>query len=136
MPSLLKTSRLGVIAVGALLAGCASPAPPLPPDTTSIDRAATETLADFSPADAAMTCLDIVGEEQQTQDEIRVAMGLVYSNQVWNQLGVFGFGLSAYALPGLEYIKGNSREKADIRQEYARLDTLILLGKAKSCKSA
>ena len=82
-----------------------------------------------------MTCLDIVGEEQQKHDEIKVAMGLIYSNQVWNEIGVFGVSQTAWALPGLYFVHGNSREKADIREEYARLDTLIQLGKVKSCKA-
>jgi len=129
-----RNNLFGLVTLSAFLAGCASPAPPLPPDTTSVDRVRTDTLADFSTADRALTCLDISAEKAETKDEINIAQGLIYSNQAPNEATLELLGPAFVVLPGLLPVRENERERADISADYARLDILIRLGKVKACK--
>lgn len=59
--------------VGVVLAGCASDAPPLPPDTTSVNRTHNLTIADFTPQARAMSCDDIAGERRKIAEAMQAA---------------------------------------------------------------
>lgn len=114
--------------------GCASEAPPLPPDTTSINRTHELTLEDFTPDARAMTCDQIAAERQQIAVAMQQANDKIAGNRTRNQVAVgfvsFGAGILA---PALLMTDSNEGEKDEITTLYQRQDTLIKLGSLKHC---
>lgn len=115
-----------------LATGCASSAPPLPDDTTSVNRAQTITLDAFSKEDAGLSCDQIAAERQGIDAQMREANGKIEDNRTQNQVaGYFGSML----LVPLAATEGNQAEKDQIKQLYGRQDTLIKLATVKGCKA-
>jgi len=131
------SSNAAIIALGALLAACASEAPPLPPDTTSINRARDLTLEDFTPEARAMSCDQIADERIQIARAMMDANSKVAGNRTRNQtaVGFVSFGGLVMA-PALLATDSNTPEKDQITALYQRQDTLIKLATLKHCPSA
>lgn len=129
----------------ALLLGCASEAPPLPPDTTSINRTRDLTLEDFTPEARTMTCDQIAAERREVTAAMQDAKNKIAGNRSHNEtvvgaytaIGVAtGFiGLVAGA-PVLAASDRNLEEKDAITALYRRQDTLIKLAALKQCPSS
>lgn len=127
-------SRANLIArtafLSVVLAGCATSAPPLPPDTTSVNRTQSLTLDSFAKEDAALSCEQIGAERQQIDQSLRDANGRIEGNRTQNQVaGYFG----ALILVPLVATDNNDAEKAEITRIYGRRDMLIKLGGVKGC---
>jgi hypothetical protein len=127
-----RNSRRGsVLALGLLvLAGCEAPPPPLPPDTTSVNRTQALTLGDFSASDAAMRCDDITAERRTNAEAMKAANDRIEGNRTQNQ--VAGYLGALFLVPYLA-TEGNYAEKDQIIQLYQRHDTLIRLASVKHC---
>lgn len=132
VPSFSSTKRaLSRILLLSALAGCAASAPPLPADTTSVNRAKAVDLAAFPPDDIALTCERIAVERQDIDRRMGDATGKIEGNRTQNQVtGYFG----SLVPPLLLATDGNQAEKAEITQLYGRRDTLVKLGAAKGCR--
>jgi len=118
----------------AALTGCASEAPPLPPDTTSIDRTHDLTLDDFTPEARAMSCDQLVDERGKIADAMHKANSAADASRTRNQIlvGFSSFGGLIFT-PLLLAAENNTAEKNAINQLYERQDTLIKLGALKHC---
>ena len=125
--------RLAAI-LALLLAGCASEAPPLPSDTTSVDRSRDLTLDDFTPQAQAMSCDDIGAERRQIADTMQTTNAAVDANRTRNQIavGFVSFG-GLVAAPALLASESNDAEKDQLTKLYERRDTLIKLATLKHC---
>ena len=120
------TAALGLL----LLTGCVGSAPELPPDTTSLNRTKSLSLADFSASDAAMSCDAINAERVANATAIQQANGPIEDNRTRNQ--VAGYLGALFLVPYLA-TDNNNAEKEQIRQLYSRHDTLITLAGVKHC---
>ncbi len=125
--------RLAAV-LALLLAGCASEAPPLPSDTTSVDRSRDLTLDDFTPQAQVMSCDDIVAERRQIADTMQTTNAAVDANRTRNQIavGFVSFG-GLVAAPALLASESNDAEKDQLTKLYERRDTLIKLAALKHC---
>lgn len=134
VPSPSRNRRFAFVGVTVLLvAGCAASAPPLPADTTSINRTQSIALDAFSKQDAALSCDQIAVQLQDLDQQMREANGRIEGNRTQNQVaGYFG---SLLFLPLLVATEGNQTEKDEITRLYGRRDTLIKLAAVKECKS-
>jgi hypothetical protein len=113
-----------------LLAGCAAPAPTLPPDTTSVNRTQSLALADFTTADQALSCDQIAAGLRSIDGEMQAANARIEANRVQNEVaGYFGV---LYLVP-LVATEGNYAEKDEISRLYQRRDTLVKLAVLKAC---
>jgi hypothetical protein len=114
-----------------LLAGCATAAPPLPPDTTGVNSQHHLSLADFSTQDAAMSCVDIAAERSQITAQLHEANANIQANRTKNQVAGY---IGVVAMPlALLATEGNDADKQALQKAYARQDTLIELGHVKAC---
>jgi hypothetical protein len=112
------------------LAGCASSAPALPPDTTSLNRTRELDPNRFTPEDLALSCADIADERRDLADDMRYANRRIEVTRDRNQVaGYFG---NFYGKPYLA-ARGNNAEKAWIAEAYDRQDTLLKLAQLKRC---
>ncbi len=111
-----------------LLACCAGDAPALPADTTSVNRAQTVKMSDFSSGDAAMTCQDIAVERTRNVAVIDDDNRRIQASRVSNEAVLF-----VVPLAGAAVAKTHDQERAEIAQRYARQDQLIKLGAVKRC---
>ena len=136
MPS-ISSKWIAVGSIAFLVAGCASEAPSLPPDTTSVSRSRDLTLDDFTPEARAMSCDQIADERHKINDAMRDANGAVDANRTHNQIlvGFSAFGGLVFA-PLLLATENNDAEKNDITKLYERQDTLIKLAALKRCSAA
>lgn len=135
MRSSSSNSATRFVAIAALLlAGCASPAPPLPPDTTSINRSRDLTLDDFIPEARAMSCDQIAGERRSITDAMQAANVAIAGNRTRNEvvMGVVSLG-GLVAAPVLLASDSNNAEKDQNVKLYERQDTLIKLAALKHC---
>ncbi|MDR3439784.1 hypothetical protein [Telmatospirillum sp.] len=126
-------SKVGGMAVlmAVLLAACASSAPPLPVDTTSVNRVQSIGMDAFSKEDAALSCDRIAAERRDIDAQMQAATGKIEDNRTQNQ--VAGYLGSQLLLPLLA-TDNNQAEKQQISQLYARRDVLIKLAAVKDCK--
>jgi hypothetical protein len=114
-----------------LLAGCATAAPDLPTDTTSVNRKQSVTLDSFSAEDRALSCDQIADERARTVAAREEAVGKIEGNRTRNQ--VAGYLGSAVALPIWLATDQNDAEKQQIVALYQRQDALSKLAVAKGC---
>ena len=114
------------------LAGCVGTASPLPPDTTSVYRAWSLTLADFTPTDAALSCADIEAQRQALAATMRDANGRIEANRGRDQAAVH----FAVVLAAPFIADSNDPERRQIQELYSRQDTLIQLAAVKGCSAA
>ena len=133
MQSSLSNTGTFLAVTLSLVAGCALSAPPLPTDTTSINRARDLTIDDFTPEARAMNCDEIALERRKTADTMQgVTRTLDESrerNLVITRIGVLVF------TPLLLAAENNSAEKDQISKLYERQDMLIKLATLKRCPS-
>jgi len=130
-----RFSKLLLSCLGTwFLVGCASEAPPLPADTTSVNRVRDLTLGDFTPEARAMSCDDIVADRHRIDDDMQKLNDTVNSNRSHNEtlVGFSSFGGIVFA-PLLLATESNDTEKGQIAQLYERRDTLIKLASLKHC---
>ena len=111
-----------------VLAGCATPPPALPRDTTSVDRAQPVTADAFSKEDLALSCDQIAAEFQQIDTSMQNANDKIKGNRSSTQAALFLAGV--YAMP---FVATNSEDKKEINLLYSRRDTLISLSALKKC---
>jgi hypothetical protein len=113
-----------------MLAGCATSAPPLPPDTTSVGSSQSLSDKAFSGADLSLSCTDITAQQQQISKTRESAHSEIESNRTQNQVaGYFG----AFFVVPLAAAEGNKREREAITQGYQRQDELTQLAALKQC---
>jgi hypothetical protein len=128
----LRIDGIGWLAGTLLLVGCATAAPPLPPDTTSINRTRTETIESFSEADRALSCEQIAAEQNAIRDRLAADNRKIEDNRTRNVVaGALGVAVVPL-LPALATVS-NSEEKDDIAAQYRRKDVLIKLAAVKTC---
>jgi hypothetical protein len=113
-----------------LLAGCAASAPKLPPDTTSVNRSHSLTIADFADSERALSCDGVAGERRQVADALAAANARIEANRTQNQVAGYFAGL--FIVPALA-TEGNYADKDEITRLYQRQDTLIHLATVKNC---
>lgn len=130
------SSRVKLLALPLLLFGCATAAPPLPSDTTSVSRTRTLTLSDFSSSDATMTCAEITAERRANSIAIEQANGRISEKRSSEQTAGF---VAAVTVPPLllfgPLTDTNEASRAEVAQRYARQDTLMKLAAVKQCAS-
>src|SRR5689334_16583498 len=86
---------IGIALIG--LAGCATSAPTLPPDTTSINRSRSLAVEDFTPQARAMSCTDIALERQKISNAMKTANAVIEGNRTRNQIA--GYFAALYIVP-------------------------------------
>lgn len=130
MRSFFRSRSLLAFGTAALLAACSTDAPPLPADTTSVNRAHDITLADFPPSDQALTCADIAAQQQQISTEMQADTTAIANNRERNQ--VAGYLSVWFILPAFA-MESNDSERNDVNRLYGRRDTLRELADLKAC---
>lgn len=118
------------LGAAALLAACSTDAPPLPADTTSVNRAHDITLADFPPSDQALSCAEIADQQRQISAEMQTDNSTIEGNRTRNQ--VAGYLTVWFILPAFAMAPDNSTRN-DIGRLYGRRDTLLKLAELKAC---
>lgn len=132
----LSPSKLLPLMLAVLVAGCSSDAPPLPPDTTSIDRTQQLSLSDFTPAAQAMTCDQIAAERASIAADMQQANDKIASDRTRNETAAGIADLTGvFGLPALLATDSDTSAKNQITALYQRQDTLIKLGDLKHCPS-
>lgn len=126
---LMSGKKTTILLLAAMLAGCASEAPPLPPDTTGTTSAHRLTERDFTAQDRGMTCFQIADQRSALRKGIDKANANIASNRDTNQVATY-FG--GWLLP-LALTDGNYSDKDIIKAAYVRLDTLNQLSVLRSC---
>jgi hypothetical protein len=105
-----KTDAAGLAGLMALaLFGCATPAPTLPPDTTSVNRIRPLAGSDFPAALAGMECRAIIGKIVDDTARIKELEEAFASNNANNQVAVY-VGLLFFP-PALAGAKGQDAER-------------------------
>ena len=134
MPFTSRNNGAWILAIATLLlAGCASEAPALPPDTTSINRGRDLTLDDFTAEAQAMTCDQIADERRQIANAMQAANNVVNGNRTRNEILVGVADVGLLNAPILLFTNSNNAEKDQIAKLYQRQDTLIKLAVLKHC---
>jgi len=128
--SLSNTGTFLAVAL-SLVAGCALSAPPLPTDTTSINRARDLTIDDFTPEARAMNCDEIALERRKTADRMQAVTRTLDESREHN-LVITRIGVLVFT-PLLLAAENNSAEKDQILKLYERQDMLIKLATLKRC---
>jgi hypothetical protein len=119
-----------IFGVVALATGCATSAPPLPPDQTSVDHGGQPTLTEFDEHDRALGCADVASEWRTTNDALAANNRVIEGNRAQNQVaGYFG---ALFIVPAIA-TNNNDAEKDEITRVNQRRDTLIRLNTAKHC---
>src|SRR5262245_13004292 len=82
------TSRVAgaALLVGLFLGGCASSAPPLPADTTGTTSLHPIAAEDFTPSDAALSCVDIATQRADLKAQMEKANANIAANRQTNQV--------------------------------------------------
>lgn len=112
---------VGTIALVMACGGCSTSAPPLPADTTALNRKAELKVSDFSAEDAALSCNVIESERVGLRQAMEQANADIRSNRSSNQTAVY---FSAFFLPALVATKANEEEKNLLVRAQARIDIL------------
>jgi transaldolase len=117
-----------------LLIGCATSAPPLPPDTSSVNRVRSIALSDFTPQDAGLSCEQIAEERRTNAAAVRDANAQIEANRKQNQVAGF-IGAIGFA-PAYLATEGNHEDKRRLVEIQEREDVLIKLASLKECLPA
>lgn len=125
--------RLLAVGAAALLAACSTDAPPLPADTTSVNRAHDITLADFPPSDQALSCADIADQQRQVAAEMQADTTTIENNRTRNQ--VAGYLTVWFILPAFAMAPDDTARN-DVNRLYGRRDTLLKLAELKGCTAS
>ena len=119
------------IFVAAALGACSTDAPPLPPDTTAINRVRTVEASEFAAADLALSCEEIARQRDEIGEAIRIAHARVAANSENNQVASYLGGV--LFAPLLLATEGNYEDKDVIRNGHAKRDMLLRLAAFKNC---
>ena len=128
MPSPSRNSLL-LLLVPVALAACGPSAPPLPPDTTSVNRTQELRREDFNAETLALSCDQLSAERRKVSQAIGRANKQIEASHGANQASAYLMGLG---IPS--YINGNYTERTAIAQLYARQDQLIRLQTLQRCQ--
>lgn len=117
------------------MTGCERAPPDLPADTTSVNHTDSITLADFSKADAALSCDQIADERQQIVATMTNDNSRIESNRTRNEDALYVGGLfgAVGLLAAAPFTDSNDPERSEITNLYQRRDTLIKLAEVKHC---
>lgn len=134
-----KARRVGALAGRAawlaslvVLIGCAGGAPPLPPDTMSVDSVRRSTTADFVPADLALSCRQIALQRSQNYDAIELDLHAAQQISPNNEAAMYAGG---FFPPAYLFVKDDKPINDQVQLLYGRNDTLVKLAAVKSCPS-
>lgn len=128
--SLNKQWAAGALALAVACGGCSTGAPPLPVDTTGVNRTTELKAADFSAEDRALSCEAILKERTGLRQAMEQANADIRVNGQNNQYATF---FSAFLLPAILAAKSNEEEKNILVLAQARIDTLNQLHVFKKC---
>ncbi len=128
--SLNRLWAAGALALVVACGGCSTSAPPLPVDTTGINRTAELTAADFSAEDHALSCEAVQSERTGLRRAMEQANADIRANSQSNQYATY---FSAFLLPTALAAKTNEEEKNVLVRAQARIDTLNQLHAFKKC---
>jgi hypothetical protein len=131
MRATAPTRRLAGLYSVLLLIGCSGGAPPLPPDTMSVNSTRHSTAADFAPSDMALTCEQIARERSRNYDLIEADMRSAQSVSSSNETAAL---IGGYIAPAYLLIKDTKPTSEQVQQLYGRNDTLVKLANFKHCK--
>lgn len=109
-------------------AACSTAAPPMPTDTTAVNRSTTLSLANFTPEDAALPCPAIARERARIGEHIMDAEAAIQGNHRTNQTALYLAGVLA-----LPVVETNGAEKELLMRGRQRMDVLAKLSAAKGC---
>ena len=124
--------KTAVLLLAAILAGCATEAPPLPDDTTGTTSVRHLTEGDFTRQDRAMTCAQIADQRSVLRNGIDKANANIADNRPGNQVAGYFGGLLTWPLA---FTEGNYGDKDIIKAAYVRLDTLNQLSVLRNCRN-
>ena len=114
------------------LGGCATPAPPLPVDTTSVNTSHPLTAADFTQQDLALSCVDVMAEKAQADAVTADLDASIQANRVVVRGGA---PMGRFIVYGpITVSKENPKSTFDsLNLQIARRDTLTKLAIFKRC---
>lgn len=130
MPFVLPSKKGWALALALVCGACSTAAPPLPADTTALNRTATVTLKDFREEDAALSCAEIGQERVALRQRMQDANAAIEGNRKHNQ--TVGYLGSLFLLPAIA-AKTNEEEKDFLVSAQQRMDILNKLNGAKGC---
>ena len=122
--------RFLLVASVLLVGACSTSAPPLPVDTTSVNRSYQLSSADFSQNDLIKSCENIRYEQVYISRRIQADRDVIQGNRQQNETAGY---LGAMFIVPLIATNSNSDEKADIEQLQKRSDVLLELSSYKRC---
>lgn len=125
-----KGWTVGAIALVIACGGCSTGAPPLPPDTTAVNRAAELKESDFSAEDGALSCTAIEKERINLRQAMEQANADIRSNSQSNQVAAY---FSGFVLPVIMVAKTNEEEKNLLVRAQTRIDVLNKVYVFKKC---
>lgn len=112
------------------LAGCARPAPDLPPDYGSVGTATPLTADQFSAQDLALSCTEAKQEQVKLTEEASRLTGVISDSKGYNEtIGILG---ALFIVPALAADQ-NPEEKRRLDEIQSRWDSLVALRRFKSC---
>lgn len=128
--SLNKVWTAGALALAVACGGCSTGAPPLPADTTGLNRTTELKASDFPAEDRALSCEAIQKERTGLRQAMEQANSDIRANSQSNQYATY---FSAFLLPTIFAAKTNEEEKNVLVRAQARIDTLNQLHAFKNC---
>lgn len=127
----MKTKLL--LAALVVLAGCARPAPDLPPDRSGDAGLPAALLSDFDAEEVAATCGDIRDRRRWIKSQSAEIEREILKTRGDEQAAGYVFG--ALFPPAVLIIDQKREAKAELDSNQAALDRLILLKRLKGCDS-
>ncbi len=110
--------------------GCSGGAPPLPPDTMSVNSSRHSAIADFTPSDIALTCEQIAKERSRNYDLVEANLRSAATTSSSNETAAF---IGGYIPPAYLLIKDTRLTNERVQQLYGRNDTLVKLANFRNC---
>ncbi len=107
-------------------------APPLPPDTTSVNRVHGVTLQEFSLSDQVLSCDALAQEQKDNSDALAANNATIAGDRTQNE--VAAYMSDTILMPvAIFALKPDSSQRYAVTRLYARQDTLASLARVKSC---
>lgn len=122
--------------IAALLAGCATAAPPLPFDTTGVNSRVSLQARDFAPGDLARDCDQLRAEYAANTATQRQDTQAIEGNRTRDQAAMFVSvaGPALLAPLALGATEPNTAERQQFTQLTLRNDTLRQVASFKGCR--
>jgi hypothetical protein len=131
-PSFSKSKVVGIVVlVAGVTAACQAPAPALPRDTTGTNATHPLSADEFSQADLALSCDQILAERNRLRDQIDRAKANINANRESN-VAASAVGAMVFA-PAYILTEGNYTDKDALKAGYARLDIVDKLAVFRHC---